>query len=124
MCRQSHGQQDIAEEHAQEPFLSKDAYISVDFLKKSTEVVRLKEVEGTPDPLAVLIELGENKGTKQIYFENPKVDESNAIREELHTFAQAIHQDKEPEVTIEDGYEALSIAHQIADKLKLLPSIA
>ena len=105
-------------------FFQKDAYISVDFLKKSTEVVRLKEVQGTPDPLAVLIELGEDKGTKQIYFENPKVDESNAIREELRTFAIAIQNDKKPEVTIEDGFEALNVAHQIAEKLKLLPSIA
>lgn len=104
-------------------FFQKDAYISVDFLKKSTEVVRLKEVEGTPDPLAVILDLGEGKPSKQIWFENPSVDESNAIREELRTFAQAILEDKKPHVTIEDGFEALHVAHQIADKLKLLPSI-
>jgi predicted dehydrogenase len=104
-------------------FFQKDAYISVDFLKKSTEVVRLKEVEGTPDPLAVILDLGEGKPSKQIWFENPSVDESNAIREELRTFAQAILEDKKPQVTIEDGFEALHVAHQIADKLKLLPSI-
>lgn len=104
-------------------FFQKDAYISVDFLKKSTEVVRLKEVEGTPDPLAVILDLGEEKPSKQIWFENPAVDDSNAIREELRTFAQAIIEDKKPQVTIEDGFEALHVAHQIADKLKLLPSI-
>lgn len=104
-------------------FFQKDAYISVDFLKKSTEVVRLKEVEGTPDPLAVILDLGEGKPSKQIWFENPAVDDSNAIREELRTFAQAILEDKKPQVTIEDGFEALNVAHQIADKLKLLPSI-
>ncbi len=104
-------------------FFQKDAYISVDFLKKSTEVVRLKEVEGTPDPLAVILDLGEGKPSKQIWFENPAVDDSNAIREELRTFAQAIIEDKKPQVTIEDGFEALHVAHQIADKLKLLPSI-
>ena len=104
-------------------FFQKDAYISVDFLKKSTEVVRLKEVEGNPDPLAVLLELGEGKPVKQIYFENPKVDESNAIREELHSFAMAVLEDKQPVVPIEDGYAALNVAHQIADKLKFLPSI-
>ena len=36
-------------------FFQRDAYISVDFFKRSTEVVRLKEVEGDPDPLAVLL---------------------------------------------------------------------
>ncbi len=104
-------------------FFQRDAYISVDFFKRSTEVVRLKEVEGDPDPLAVLLELGEGKPTKQIYFENPKVDESNAIQEELLSFANAINEDKLPLVDIEDGFAALNIAHQIADKLKMLPSM-
>jgi predicted dehydrogenase len=104
-------------------FFQRDAYISVDFFKRSTEVVRLKEVEGEPDPLAVLLELGEGKPTKQIYFENPKVDESNAIQEELLSFANAIIEDKLPLVDIQDGFAALSIAHQIADKLKMLPSM-
>ncbi|MGI8892739.1 MAG: Gfo/Idh/MocA family protein, partial [Bacteroidia bacterium] len=34
-------------------FFQKDAYISVDFLKKSSEIVKIKEVEGDPDPLSV-----------------------------------------------------------------------
>jgi predicted dehydrogenase len=105
-------------------FFQKDAYISVDFLKKSSEIVRLKEVVGTPDPFAMTIDLGEGKGSKQIYFENPKIQESNAIKEELTSFAEAILNDKVPLVSIHDGYEALVIAHQIADKLKALPPIA
>ncbi len=102
-------------------FFQKDAYIAVDFLKKSAEVVRLKAVEGEVDPLAVTIDLGANKGTKQIYFENPKVEESNAIKEELISFAECISTNQEPKVTIEDGFLALQIAHQIADKLKVMP---
>ena len=105
-------------------FFQKDAYISVDFLKKSSEIVRLKEVQGTPDPFAMTIDLGEGKGSKQIYFENPKIQESNAIKEELTSFAEAIINDKVPMVSIHDGYEALVVAHQIADKLKALPPIA
>lgn len=102
-------------------FFQKDAYIAVDFLKKNAEVVRLKAVEGGVDPLAVTIDLGTDKGTKQIYFENPKVEESNAIKEELESFAECIITDETPQVTIEDGFNALQIAHQIADKLKVLP---
>ena len=105
-------------------FFQKDAYISVDFLKKSSEIVRLKEVQGTPDPFAMTIDLGEGKGSKQIYFENPKIQESNAIKEELTSFAESILNDKVPLVSIHDGYEALVVAHQIADKLKALPPIA
>jgi len=105
-------------------FFQKDAYISVDFLKKSSEIVRLKEVQGTPDPFAMTIDLGEGKGSKQIYFENPKIQESNAIKEELTSFAESILNDKVPMVSIHDGYEALVVAHQIADKLKSVPPIA
>lgn len=105
-------------------FFQKDAYIAVDFLKKSTEVVRLKTITGTPDPLAVTIDLGEGKGTKQIYFENPAVDETNAIQEELASFANAIRNNQKPVVPIEDGYAALQVAYQIADKLKLMPVMA
>ena len=101
-------------------FFQKDAYIAIDFLKKSAEVVRLKEIHGDIDPLAVTIDLGQGKGTKQIYFENPKVEESNAIKEELQSFANCINTNQTPEVTIEDGFHALQIAHQIADKLKVM----
>ncbi len=51
------------------------------------------------------------------------LDESNAIQEELLSFANAINEDKLPLVDIEDGFAALNIAHQIADKLKMLPSM-
>lgn len=105
-------------------FFQRDAYISVDFLEKSAEIVRLKEVEGTPDPLAVLLELGEGKPVKQIYFENPSVEESNAIREELRSFARSVLDDKIPLVSIDDGYAALNIAHQIVDKLKHLSTLS
>ena len=104
-------------------FFQRDAYISVDFLKKSSEVVRLKSVEGEPDPLAVTIDLGAGKGTKQIYFENPKVEESNAIKMELESFAHAIINNTVPIVDIHDGLKALEVAHQIVDKLKFSAQI-
>jgi predicted dehydrogenase len=104
-------------------FFQRDAYISVDFLKKTTEVIRLKNITGEADPLAVTIDLGPGKGSKQIYFENPKVEESNAIRSELQTFAQAILNDVDPVVTIDDGLSALQVAHRIIEKLKFQPSI-
>lgn len=104
-------------------FFQRDAYISVDFLDKSAEVVRLKNVIGEPDPLAVTIDLGEGKGVKQIYFENPKVNESNAIKSELENFAKAIQSNSTPVVSIEDGYKALEVAHLIVEKLKFSASL-
>lgn len=99
-------------------FFQRDAYISVDFLKKSAEIVKIKNVSGTPDPLAVMIDLGPGKESRQLYFENPKVEESNAIREELIELARAIQQNRRPAVDIYDGCKALDVAHEIADKIK------
>ncbi|MEY3343886.1 MAG: hypothetical protein RL090_1570 [Bacteroidota bacterium] len=99
-------------------FFQKDAYIAVDFLEKKSEVVRLKTVSGTPDPFAFTIDLGPEKGMKQIIFDNPVVKESNAIRSELSMFARAINENTDPIVTVEDGLIALETAHTIIEKLK------
>lgn len=99
-------------------FFQRDAYISVDFLKKTSEIVKIKTVEGEPDPLAAIIDLGPGRGSRQIYFENPEVKESNAIQSELSTFAHSIINNTRPVVDIRDGYRALEVAHQIADKIK------
>ncbi len=97
----------------------KDAYISIDFLEKESEIVRLTNVEGEPDPLSVTIDLGEGKGHKQIYFEKPTVEANNAIKDELRSFAESIENNTTPAVTIHDGYNALDVAHRIIEKLNL-----
>jgi predicted dehydrogenase len=97
----------------------RDAYISIDFLDKEVNVVKLNKVEGEEDPFGVIIDLGENKGKKQIYFEKPEIPSSNAIKKELEEFADAIQNDLTPTVSINDGFNALDIAFKIIDKLKL-----
>ncbi|HEU4718869.1 MAG TPA: Gfo/Idh/MocA family oxidoreductase [Bacteroidia bacterium] len=104
-------------------FFRRDAYISVDFLEKSVNVVRMKNVTGEADPLALLIDLGE-KGKKQIFFESPKTDPVNSIKMELETFAQAIEGNTRPLVPIEDGFKALEVAHKIIDQLNLNANFA
>jgi len=59
-------------------FFQKDAYISVDFLTKESEIVRMKEVIGEPDPFSVTIDLGGDKGIKEILFEKPTIEPTNA----------------------------------------------
>jgi len=103
-------------------FFQRNAYVSVDFLDKVTEVVKMRDIEGEPDPFSMSIDLGEGRGEKEIYFEKPKVEENNAIKDELSSFAKAIMNDSTPPVTIEDGYKALDIAYKIVDKLKLTAS--
>lgn len=100
-------------------FFQRDAYISVDFLKKSTEVVRIKDIEGDIDPLALMIDLGENKGSKIIHFEKPEIRETNAIKMELELFYESIKNNTTPIVSIHDGYDALNVAYQIIEKVKV-----
>ena len=100
-------------------FFQKDAYISVDFLTKELEVVRMEDVVGEADPLDIVFDLGAGKPVKKIFFDKPEIGEVNAIKEELRTFAEAIIEDKMPIVPIEDGYRALDVAQQILDKLKV-----
>ncbi|MCR9174015.1 MAG: Gfo/Idh/MocA family oxidoreductase [bacterium] len=104
-------------------FFQKDAYISVDFLTKELEVVRMENVEGEPDPFDMVLELGEGKPSKKISFDKPTISESNAIKEELDTFCTAIENDTTPIVSIEDGKAALEIAHQIVEKIKASGSL-
>ena len=98
-------------------FFQRDAYISVDFLKRKTEVVRLKNLIGEPGPLDITIDLGKNKGSKIIYFDQPKVEESNAIKMELELWINAIEKNTETPVTIEQGFRALDVAHQVMEKI-------
>ena len=99
-------------------FFQKDAYISVDFFTKETEVVRMKDID--PDkagPFDLIIDLGEGKGSKHITIDKPEVKEINAIKEELESFSNSIINNTTPSVTINDGYQALDVAYKIMDKI-------
>ena len=100
-------------------FFQKDAYISIDFLTKTSEIVKMTTLDTEPDPFDIVFNLGEGKPKKKIEIFKPEVGESNAIKEELDTFAQSIENETVPIVPIEDGEYALSVALQIMEKLKL-----
>jgi predicted dehydrogenase len=93
-------------------FFQKDAYISVDFLEKKVEVVRMKDAPEIPGEFDMVLQNAEGV-KKQIYFENPEIRINNAIQEELETFADAILQDTEPIVSLEQGARALRVALQV-----------
>lgn len=98
-------------------FFQKDAYISVDFLKKEAEIVRMKEIVGDPDPFSITIDLGSDKGHKEILFDKPTIPETNAIRDELASLARCIHTNDFPEVSLQDGTRALEVALQVLEKM-------
>ena len=93
-------------------FFQRDAYVSVDFLEKTTEVVKMKDAPKEPDDFAMILQNAEGV-KKQIYFDNPEVESNNAILDELETFADAVENDTTPIVTLEQGTEALRVATQI-----------
>jgi len=99
-------------------FFQKEAYISVDFLEKKTEIISIKDVVGEPDPLAINVNVGDGSGLKQISIEKPEVILNNAIEDELNSFYDAIINNTNPMVSAEDGFNALNVAHQILDKMK------
>ena len=97
----------------------KDAYITIDFLDKISEVVRMDEIDEVPeDPFAMILDLGEEKKKRRIYFEKPEVHPVNAIKEELDSFKNSILNNTTPLVNIEDGYQALRVAQMVMDKIK------
>jgi len=97
----------------------RDAYISLDFLEKQAQIIRLFDKDGNALPEgANFFELETNRGTKLLSVEMPKTEEVNAIQLELKSFADCILNDTKPTVPIEDGYRALKVAHAIIAQIE------
>jgi predicted dehydrogenase len=97
----------------------KNAYITIDFLEKVSEVVRMDEIDEVPDdPFALILDLGDHKKKRRIYFEKPEIHPVNAIKEELDSFKNSIVNNTIPLVNIEDGYQALKVAQMVMDKIQ------
>ncbi|TVZ59446.1 putative dehydrogenase [Flavobacteriaceae bacterium MAR_2010_105] len=96
-------------------FFQKDAYISVDFLEKKCEVVKMKDAPEHPGDFDMILQNAEGV-KKQIYFDNPDISSNNAILDELETFADAINNNTTPIVTLHDGTEALRVATMIINQ--------
>lgn len=91
-----------------------DAYITVDFLDKVAEVVRLNDDVDPTDPLSFTLCLADGS-ERQITLEKPEVHPINAIKTELESFYDAIVHNTKPAVTIEDGIAVLKLAYRILD---------
>jgi predicted dehydrogenase len=93
-------------------FFQRDAYISVNFLTKESEIVRMKDAPESPDEFAMVLQNAEGK-KKQIYFENPAVTENNAILDELENLADSIENNTTVKVSLNEANEALRIAKMV-----------
>ena len=90
----------------------KDAYITVDFLKKETEITRIHDQETTGYPYSLTLELADG-ATRQITLEKPEIHPINAIQTELESFYDSIIHNTMPVVTIDDGVKVLNLAYDI-----------
>lgn len=99
-------------------FFQPNAYISVDFLEKKTEIIRMKELSENEivDPFAMILDLENGSSRKQIIINKPEIQPINAIQTELEKFGEAIIYDKTPTVTLEDGCRALEVAYRILNE--------
>ena len=99
------------------------AYISIDFLQNATEIYRLKDKDdNSAEALPFLLGEMEFEGaTKQIVYEQPQIDETNPLKDELSDFAAAIAANRSPIVSGEDGLRALEVAHLIQSKIQESP---
>ena len=94
-----------------------NAYITMDFLEKQANIMRLRDhvPEDDNELLSLILDLGEDKGKKRIFIESPTNDKVNAIEMELSLFADSIIEKKPSEVSAEDGHKALEVAYRIME---------
>ena len=93
----------------------RDAYIGIDLLGKSTEVVRLSDHDPAhPGPLQLPVD-GQ---LREVVVEQPTVPPVNAIQEELRRFAESVRAGKPAVVGLADGRRALDVAQLILDDIE------
>jgi predicted dehydrogenase len=74
----------------------------------------MKDVPSKPDEFAMILQNAEGI-KKQIYFDNPEIENNNAILDELESFADAINNGSVPVVSLSQGADALRVAQMIID---------
>lgn len=92
------------------------AYISMDFLKKKSDLFRIEDHAPTGEQNHFEIDLPDN-AKKYITYETAEKKEVNAIQMELELFYKSITQNKPVPVSVLDGYHAMHLAQQILDKI-------
>lgn len=103
----------------------KDAYISVDFLEKKTEIVRLSTDENPiQGGLTLPIHIGADLEAKGINISYPNIEDANALQMELADFVLAIVMQTKVAVSVYDGYYAMEVAYKILEKINtaMLPT--
>jgi len=89
----------------------RDAYVSVDFLQKISEIYQLGEKGSESDVLLGKIGVGERK--RKVVYRRPEVPGGEGLQKELEAFTRTVRGEHTVAVSGEEGKEALSVAIQI-----------
>ena len=92
----------------------KDSYIGIDFLEKKTEII---SQNASSDKNVFTFDIDTGKGKRTVAIANPTVADTNAMKEELIAFKDAILHNTDTAVTVLDGFRAMEVAHQILSKI-------
>lgn len=94
------------------------AYISMDFLKKKSDMFRIEDKKPAEDAETNHFELDLPDNTKKyITYETVDKKDINAIKMELELFHKSIAQNKPVPVSVLEGYNAMHVAQSILDKI-------
>ena len=93
-----------------------DAYISINFLEKDYQVVRIRGKETNDSDSSIIIKNNDGE-EKVIFFETPEIVEINSIESELNDFFESINNNSESKVSLLDGLLALEVAEEIISQL-------
>jgi predicted dehydrogenase len=93
-----------------------ETYITIDFMKKSTELYRL--IDGSTETLKNTTVVDIKDSTKKIQYQNIELPDTDAMLAEQTAFAEAIINNTQPIVSGEDGAEALRVAELILKKIQ------
>ena len=98
-----------------------DAYIGLDFLERSAQIIRMQEgpVSDADQASLNIFELETADGIKTVRIDVPESQPVNAIQMELACFARSILERQPPEVGIDAALRALTLAFQISDEIQL-----
>ena len=96
-------------------FFQHSAYVAIDFLEKSTEVVKLSDDQPTS---GMSFPIGVGESSRFLQYEKAQVQEGNAIKLELECFAASILNGDPVRVSLADGVAALEVAQHVAEEIE------
>jgi predicted dehydrogenase len=92
------------------------SYVSIDFLERKSDVVRIFDEPFSEEMPGMEIELGDAT-KKYLTFTSTEKKEANAILLELELFHKSITTGVAVPVSVSDGYRAMQLAQQIIEKI-------